>query len=120
MSRALLFVAAIALAMIAWAIGTAHAQDRAAWFKSLTRPDVGGSCCDVSDCQRTEAEWKGEGWTAVVNGKWRNIPPRVVLKQPHSIDGDAYVCNGRDWRDDEGGDVTPGQIYCFVPPDTGS
>lgn len=120
MSRALLLLAAIALAVIAWAIGTAHAQDRGAWFKSLKQPDTGVSCCDVSDCRRTNARWEGEGWQAVVNGEWRTIPANKVLQKPHSIDGDAYVCNGPEWHDDDGGGSSPGLIFCFIPPDMGS
>lgn len=121
MRALLVLIGIMAAVMIGWAMfDPAWSQDRGAWFKSLKQPGTNISCCDISDCRRTEAEWRGDGWTAIVNGKWREIPAGKILKKPHSIDGDAYVCNGPEWRDDDGGEVTPGTIYCFVPPDMGS
>lgn len=109
-----------AVLTLLWAVyQPAWSQDRGAWFKSL-KDASGRSCCDISDCQRTEAKWEGDGWTAVVNGAWRSIPASKVLRKPHSIDGDAYVCNGPDLNfDEDGGGKMPGIIHCFVPPDIG-
>ncbi len=82
----------------------APAADRGAWFKSLTQPDTGLSCCDISDCRRADADWKGGQWWAVVEGQWTAIPHEKELSK-QSIDGDAYVC------------ATPSRhIYCFVKP----
>jgi hypothetical protein len=85
-------------------IGPAHAEDRGAWFKSLRQPNTGISCCDVADCRRTDANWHGGQWWAIVEGEWTPIPPEKEVDR-QSIDGEAYVCSGRSHR-----------IYCFVKP----
>lgn len=129
-------VGAIAALLLACAVPV-QAQDRGAWFKSLKTP-YGGSCCDLSDCRRTEAEWRlGE------DGTWRwyarvqsyrgiitiPIPEDRVLDQPKSIDGDAYVCHtpgsegGVTFSPYAGRNDVPASdpyVYCFVPPDMGS
>jgi hypothetical protein len=99
---------------------------RAGWFETLKTPS-GESCCNMSDCRPTRAEWRSdtEGWWAHVNGKWRPVPADKVLTSPRSIDGAAYLCMGRDPPYGHGslpGDVTSmlGAIFCFVPPDLGS
>jgi hypothetical protein len=79
-------------------------EERGAWFRSLKQPVTGMSCCDVSDCRRTEADWRGGQWWAVVENNWTPIPREKQLDKL-SIDGDAYVCAG-----------PRGTIYCFVPP----
>ena len=103
--------------------GTAFAQDalaiqmarkgdmsRADWFKSLRQPDTGLSCCDISDCKRTQADWKQGGWWATVRGLKRPVPADKVLERPRSIDGEAYVCAT------EIGNPAYATIYCFIPP----
>jgi hypothetical protein len=93
----------------------ADAEDRSSWFQSLRVPSTKASCCDVSDCQRTEADWRGGHWWAVVDKKWREIPNKSVLTHPVSIDGSAYVCAGSPtWSISGLGRDPP--IYCFVPP----
>jgi len=102
-------------------------SSRADWFKSLQTPH-GVPCCDQADCRRATAEWRGStnNWWVFVNGSWRPVPNDLVLKSPHSIDGDAYVCMGEDSLGDTRHAMSglvgplPGQIYCFVPPDSGS
>lgn len=79
------------------------------WFKSLKQPGSGFSCCDKSDCRRTDADWRAGQWWAVVSGEWTPIPQDKVLLDKQSIDGDAYVCSSPNRR-----------IYCFVRPDIGS
>ncbi len=82
----------------------AFSQDRGVWFKSLTQPKTGYSCCDIADCRRTDADWHGGQWWAIVEGQWTPIPPDKELDK-QSIDGDAYVCS------------SPNRyIYCFVKP----
>ena len=94
---------------------SATAGGRSAWFQSLRIPGSNASCCDVSDCHRTEAEWRARHWWAVVNEKWRMIPASSVLTQPASIDGSAYVCAGSSsWSISGFGGDAP--IFCFVPP----
>jgi hypothetical protein len=100
-------------------VTTAHAQDqsRADWFKSLIQPGTKFSCCDISDCRRTEAKWQRGQWWAEVKGTWRPIPATAVVSHPTSIDGDAYVCASN--IDDLRLRMEPA-IYCFVPPHLGS
>lgn len=100
---ALLGVASSA-AGAAEANATSVTTDRHAWFKSLTQPDTGASCCDISDCRRTEADWRQGQWWAKVDGAWTPIPHNKELNK-QSIDGDAYVCAG-----------IARTIFCFVKP----
>jgi len=86
----------------------AQSEDRGAWFKSLRQPKTGYSCCDISDCKRTEADWRAGQWWADVDGHWTPIPPEKELEK-RSIDGDAYVCSSPSRR-----------IYCFVRPNFGT
>ena len=83
----------------------ARAEDRHAWFESLTMPGTGISCCNISDCRRAKADWQNGQWWATVDGKWTPIPPSKELSK-RSIDGDAYVCAGPNRT-----------VYCFVKPD---
>ena len=105
-------------------------SSRAEWFERLKTPS-GESCCSLSDCRQTQAEWRGdtEGWWAIVNGMWRPIPADKVLSSPRSIDGAAYICMGNDSGGGTNDIQNPmlgnvpsllGAIYCFVPPDLGS
>jgi hypothetical protein len=105
-----LTIAAVAVAITLGLTGPSPAQDRGAWFKSLKAPN-GASCCDISDCMQTEAQWQGGGWFAThPSGRKVPVPPEVVLKRPMSIDGEAYAC----WL----GASTA--LRCFVPPSPGS
>lgn len=140
---ALLIAFAIVAAWMSLMLASAHAEEknwahadpkRSAWFKSLTVPGTGGSCCDISDCRRTEAEWKdGRWWAAVAmpdkTSKWMPIEPGRVLAKPRSIDGEAYVCSsagsvaGPAFEPGIGAYTRPASdplIYCSVPPDMGS
>jgi hypothetical protein len=92
-------------------IGTACAEEdtrRSEWFKGLLQPGTEAPCCDLSDCQRTVADWHDGQWWAIVVGRWVPVPPGTVLNT-HSIDGDAYVC-ATHYR----------KIYCFIRPDFGT
>lgn len=107
--------AAIVIILIGVVLANAGEPNRGAWFKSLLMPGTKTSCCDVSDCKRTEAKWIGEGWLANVQGHWRPIPKEKVLINPKSLDGDAYVCSAP---------MVPSvaanaTIFCFIPPDMG-
>jgi hypothetical protein len=103
------------LSLVAYA--PAAAGERGDWFESLLTPE-GESCCDMSDCTKTAAEWRGDRWWADVQGKWRTIPLDRILTEPYSIDGDAYVCSANPANDDSH-QIDP-FIYCFIPPTMGS
>lgn len=97
------------LGLVAFPMSQAFAaEDRGAWFKSLKQPGSNTSCCDISDCRRTTADWREGQWWAVVAGEWTPIPPTRELDK-QSIDGDAYVCSS-----------PTRHIYCFVRPDFGT
>lgn len=82
-----------------------HASaDQDEWMRSLIRPDVGTSCCNLNDCGPTDAEWKDGQWWATVRGRWTPIPPEKIVESPLSIDGEAWVC------------ALASTIFCFVPP----
>lgn len=92
-------------------VGSAAAETRSEWFKSLRQPLTGASCCDISDCKKTEArvsfELEGqsakEHWEVKVEGTWTPVPSEVILEK-RSVDGEAYVCIGS-------------RILCFIKPD---
>jgi hypothetical protein len=97
--------AILAIVMAVSSATIARAEDRRAWFEGLKMPGTSISCCDFSDCRRTEADWRSGQWWATVNGQWTPIPPGRELTM-RSIDGDAYVCAGPNRY-----------VYCFVKPD---
>lgn len=86
------------------AAGPARAEDTGSWLRSLRQPDTGLSCCDISDCRQTEADWHSGQWWAKVDGQMTPIPKQKEL-QKSSADGEAYVCAGQQRK-----------IYCFIPP----
>ena len=98
------------------ALALSAEPDRGAWFKSLKMPGTKTSCCDVADCKKTEAEWKGDGWTAIVRGVWRNIPDEKVLEHPKSLDGEAYVCSADISAAAKEEYRAQATIFCFIPP----
>ena len=95
--------------VVAFLASRAFGQDRGTWFKALRSPATGQSCCDLADCKRTEADWKGEGWVAhYPDGEPVQVPNAIILDKP-SIDGFAYLCASKSKR-----------LYCFIKPDFGS
>ena len=104
MPPSLRLVGAFAAATIAASAAIAETQDRGTWFKGLKQPGTDNYCCDVSDCEKTEADWRDGQWWAVVQGRWMPIPRNKELAE-RSIDGEAYVCSG--WAR---------RIFCFIKP----
>lgn len=98
------------------------------WFKSLQRPDVPGpignrSCCDASDCHRTEFTLNDGHYRArlgrIVSDtrppvweltEWVDIPDSRVIKDKGNPVGEAIICHA---------EITAARqipaIYCFVP-----
>ena len=99
---------AAAVALLVASSSAVCAEDRATWFRDLKQPGTDNYCCDISDCRRTEAEWRHSQWWAIVQGVWMPIP-RYKELTVKSIDGYAYVCSG--WAR---------VIFCFIPPNFGS
>lgn len=109
-------VVALLVALTSTFGSTAQAGELGAWFRSLRMPGTNLSCCGLGDCHRTDADWRGGQWWAIVDGMWRAVPPSKVLTKPFSIDGAAYVCNGSPTFDIPGLEKARPPIYCFVPP----
>jgi hypothetical protein len=88
--------------------GQGHAENHD-WYKELKQPGTGYSCCNGTangiegDCRPTRAYLQDDGtWRALIDGRWVEVPPRVVLKQL-APDGNSHVCASRS-----------GLIYCFL------
>jgi hypothetical protein len=88
--------------------GQGHAENHD-WYKELKQPGTGYSCCNGSspgvegDCRPTRAYQGDDGkWRALINGRWVDVPPRVVL-QTLAPDGRSHICASRS-----------GLIYCFL------
>ena len=82
-----------------------HIRD---WFKGLKNPRNGGSCCDQSDCARTEARTQGNARQArAPNGTWLSIPDDRIVQSYGNPTGEPILCAIEDeegWR-----------VFCFVP-----
>lgn len=87
-----------------------HAQSEYnGWFRSLTIPGSGGSCCDLSDCKRTEYRMDGDHYEAVAPDKtWIAIPPESVIYNKGNPTGEPILCA----RPDGNGGW---KVLCFVP-----
>ncbi len=88
--------------------GQGHAENHD-WYKELKQPGTGYSCCNGTvngiegDCRPTRAYLQDDGtWRALIDGRWVEVPPRVVLKQL-APDGNSHICASRS-----------GLIYCFL------
>ncbi len=83
-----------------------HVRD---WFKRLKNRRNGGSCCDQSDCARTEARTRENKWEArLPNGAWISIPDDQIVYDRGNPTGEPILCA---IGDDEGG----WRVVCFVP-----
>lgn len=90
-----------------------HAQHHD-WYEKLKQPGTSYSCCNgevraddgtliEGDCRPTRALQDPDGtWRALVDGQWRHVPPRVVLKTL-APDGRSHICANRN-----------GMIFCFI------
>ena len=104
-SRLLLAGAALlALAPLARARPPANGDPALApWFRSLTQPGTGMSCCSIADCRETDFRIIGDHYEALIQGQWREIPADKVLARADNPTGRAVVC----WSPALG-------IMCFV------
>jgi hypothetical protein len=104
------------------------------WYSGLTRPGTTASCCNVSDCHRTEAEYRADGWWARIGrpvyrsnaaGKpyvadwvlldFIHIPEDKILRQHDNPTGEAVICHSTPILIG----IQPVILYCFVPPSEG-
>ena len=84
--------------------------DQHDWYQELKQPGTGFSCCNGTkngvegDCRPTRAYLNDDDgrWYALLNGRWTQIPPRVVLQQL-APDGRSHICASKS-----------GMIYCFL------
>jgi hypothetical protein len=73
------------------------------WYRSLTQPYTGYTCCSLADCRPVEARLAGDDWEIRVGDRWRAVPRWVVLNRENP-DGRPIAC------------LHAGYILCFVPP----
>jgi hypothetical protein len=91
-----------ALALASLLILVHEHGEHADYFRSLTVPLTGGSCCHDRDCNFTD-DWRitGDRYEVRHEGKWLPVPPDRVLSKP-SPTGRAVAC------------VLDGKVICFV------
>jgi hypothetical protein len=73
------------------------------WYRSLTQPYTGYTCCSLADCRPVEARLAADGWEIRADGRWLAVPHWIVLKRDNP-DGRPIAC------------LHAGHILCFVPP----
>ncbi len=92
--------------------GQGHSENHD-WYEKLKQPGSNASCCNAQkkradgtlegDCRPTRAYQKDDGmWYALLNGRWIQVPPRVVLKTL-APDGNSHICASQ-----------AGNIFCFL------
>lgn len=78
------------------------------WFKDARSPE-GVPCCDVSDGHRTDYEVRGGVYWVPIDGVWREVPDKAVIRTGGNPTGGAVV-----WYLTHQGNLL---ITCFVPAD---
>jgi hypothetical protein len=77
------------------------------WFRDLRSPD-GVSCCEVTDCRRTEAHLSEGRWQArAPDGSWVAVPRGRVIHDRGNPIGEPILCATQEdgtWL-----------VFCFVP-----
>ena len=81
------------------------------WFKDARSP-AGVPCCDVSDGYRTDYEVRGGAYWVPINGEWREVPDRAVIRTGGNPTGGAVAF----WESHRHQNDRPPNIYCFVRP----
>ena len=90
----------------------ALAQDQQSvgdWFRSLRVPGSLVSCCDQSDCSRTQARMGPAGYEAQTpDGRWISIPEQSIVRGQPNLVHEPVLC------------LSPSSaIYCFIPDTEG-
>lgn len=107
---AVLLLGGVLWALWAFAFG-AHAAPPpnadgtlSAYYRGLTHPTTGVSCCDISDCRTVVSRGTAEdGYQALQEGVWQAVPAGAVIRGHTHPAGSAVLC-GRG-----------GVVFCFVP-----
>lgn len=82
----------------------AHDQgEHAEWYRSLTVPGTGSSCCNEKDCMPTDYRIRDGLYEVPVGFMWVVVPKSRVLKNVPNPVGRAVVCRHGE------------TIFCFVP-----
>jgi hypothetical protein len=84
-------------ALLAAPAASAHDPDEqfSAWFRSLTQPGTGISCCSPQrDCQQVDDYEADEvsGYRVKYDGVWVQVPQRVVIDRVDNPTGRAVLC----------------------------
>ncbi|HEU0070873.1 MAG TPA: hypothetical protein VFS04_06225 [Alphaproteobacteria bacterium] len=79
------------------------------WFKNLNVPGTKVSCCDESDCKRTQARLGPAGYEAQTpEGRWISIPESAIIRGKANLAREPVLC------------LSPSRaVYCFVPDNEG-
>ena len=90
------------------AILMAHGE-HAEFYRSLTQPGTGASCCSEHDCRPFD-DWRevGPGYAVRIEGQWHPVPPDRVLADRPNPTGHAVLCS------------IGSNILCFLPIGTGA
>jgi len=79
------------------------------WFESLKQPGSGVSCCSISDCRPVQYRLAPDGYEALIDSGWIQVPKDRVLHNKQNPLGRAVLCRS----------PASGTIFCFVPgPET--
>ena len=93
----------------AWAHDPGHPH--AEWFRGLTVPGTGESCCDERDCHAVEFRVTAKGYEVLHLGFWLPVPDGAVVRRKDNPIGAAVACI-------RAGDIG-WKVVCFVPsPET--
>lgn len=106
MTRLLIAAVLSLMSVEGWGQAPEHMQKHHAdpakddWIRSLKKPGTDLSCCNLNDCDPTDAEWRGgdDGqWWALSHVKGQGyvpIPPEKIVTKQKSFDGEAWLCQG--------------------------
>jgi hypothetical protein len=115
--RFVVALTALLFLCLCWHIGARAAPpigarpEFADWFRSLTQPGTGASCCDLSDCRGVRSRIGPEGYEVFISSPgfpvevdhWVKVPTDKILRGKDNPLGQAVVC----WTPHKG-------VICFV------
>ena len=75
------------------------------WFRSLTIPNTGSSCCGTADCRNYPVVVASDGYRVQFKGQWLKVPPAVVQDRRDNPTGDYVTCII---------DAAEPEVLCFI------